>query len=226
MAEAPIDATKTPPLAIVCRGVDRTGVLYEMTSVIVRHGGYIHSVDILERGDRSAIFWELYGVDDEEALIADMAALEVVNTVERVPSMLEVFGKRIIVIGGGAQVGQVALGAIAEADRHNIRGEKISVDTIPIVGEENLANAVRAVPRLPRAVALVLAGSLMGGEITRAVKEVREKGVLVFSLNMAGSAPAAADLVISDPVQAGVMSVMAVAKTASFDITRQRGRVY
>ena len=140
--------------------------------------------------------------------------------------MLEVFGKRIIVIGGGAQVGQVALGAIAEADRHNIRGEKISIDTIPIVGEENLANAVRAVPRLPRAVALVLAGALMGGEITDAVREVRAKGVLVVSLNMAGSAPSAADLVVSDPVQAGVMTVMAVAKTARFDITRQRGRVY
>jgi energy-converting hydrogenase B subunit Q len=220
------DSTGTPPLAIVCRGIDRTGVLYEMTSVIVRHGGYIHSVDILERGDRSAIFWELYGVDDEDALIRDLESLEVVKSVERVPSMLEVFGKRIIVIGGGAQVGQVALGAIAEADRHNIRGEKISVDTIPIVGEDNLANAVRAVPRLPRAVALVLAGSLMGGEITRAVEEVRSKGILVFSLNMAGSAPAAADLVISDPVQAGVMAVMAVAKTASFDISRQRGRVY
>src|SRR5205814_5447765 len=91
------------------RGVDRTGVLYEMTSVIVRHGGYIHSVDILERGDRSAIFWELYGVDDEDALIGDLERLDVVNSVERVPSMLEVFGKRIIVIGGGAQVGQVAM---------------------------------------------------------------------------------------------------------------------
>jgi energy-converting hydrogenase B subunit Q len=218
--------TTTPPLAIVCRGIDRTGVLHDMTSVIVRHGGYIHSVDILERGDRSAIFWELYGVDNEEALIADLQSLEVVNSVERVPSMLEVFGKRIIVIGGGAQVGQVALGAIAEADRHNIRGEKISVDTIPIVGEENLANAVRAVPRLPRAVALVLAGALMGGDITRAVHEVRDKGVLVVSLNMAGSAPAAADLVVSDPVQAGVMTVMAVSTTARFDISRQRGRVY
>src|SRR3981081_3864424 len=166
-----------------------------MTRCIVQHGGYIHSVDILERGDRSAIFWELYGVDNEEALIADLETLEVVTSVERVPSMLEVFGKRIIVIGGGAQVGQVALGAIAEADRHNIRGEKISIDTIPIVGEENLANAVRAVPRLPRAVALVLAGSLMGGEITKAVKEVREKGVLVVSLNMAGSAPGSAERV-------------------------------
>ena len=226
MAEPPANSTSTPPLAIVCRGMDRTGVLHEMTTIIVRHGGYIHSVDILERGDRSAIFWELYGVDDEDGLIADMEALDVVNTVERVPSMLEVFGKRIIVIGGGAQVGQVALGAIAEADRHNIRGEKISVDTIPIVGEGNLANAVRAVPRLPRAVALVLAGALMGGEITKAVKEVRAKGVLVVSLNMAGSAPSAADLVVSDPVQAGVMTVMAVAKTASFDIARQRGRVY
>jgi energy-converting hydrogenase B subunit Q len=210
----------------LCRGVDRTGVLHEMTSVIVRHGGYIHSVDILERGERSAIYWELFGVDDEDGLIQDLEALDIVSAVERVPSMLEVFGKRIIVIGGGAQVGQVALGAIAEADRHNIRGEKISVDTIPIVGEENLANAVRAVQRLPRAVALVLAGSLMGGEITRAVEEVRRKGVLVFSLNMAGSAPASADLIISDPVQAGVMAVMAVARTASFDISRQRGRVY
>jgi energy-converting hydrogenase B subunit Q len=48
----------------------------------------------------------------------------------------------------------------------------------------------------------------------------------VVSLNMAGSAPSAADLVVSDPVQAGVMTVMAVAKTARFDIARQRGRVY
>jgi energy-converting hydrogenase B subunit Q len=224
VVDTPVDATKTPPLAIVCRGVDRTGVLYEITSVIVRHGGYIHSVDILERGDRSAIFWELYGVDDEDALIRDMESLEVVNSVERVPSMLEVFGKRIIVIGGGAQVGQVALGAIAEADRHNIRGEKISIDTIPIVGEVALANAVRAVGRLPRAVALVLAGSLMGGEVTEAVDELRERGILVVSLNMAGSVPDHADLVVTDPIQAGVMTVMAVATTALFDVSRVSGR--
>ena len=79
-------------------------------------------------------------------------------------------------MGGGAQVGQVAIGAISEADRHNIRGERISVDTIPLVGEQELADAVRAVARLPRAKALVLAGSLMGGEIERAVREVRAAG--------------------------------------------------
>jgi energy-converting hydrogenase B subunit Q len=221
-----VEPTTPPQLAILCRGVDRVGVLHEMTGVIARHGGNIVSVDILERGERSATYWEIQSVDDEESFLRDMQALEVVDSVERLPSMLEIYGKRIIVVGGGAQVGQVAVGAIAEADRHNIRGEKISVDTIPIVGEENLAHAVRAVARLPRAVALVLAGSLMGGEITRAVKEVREKGILVVSLNMAGSAPKAADLVVSDPIQAGVMTVMAVARTARFDVNRQRGRVF
>jgi energy-converting hydrogenase B subunit Q len=128
--------------------------------------------------------------------------------------------------GGGAQVGQVAIGAVGEADRHNIRGEKISVDTIPIVGEENLANAVRAVARLPRAAAVVLAGSLMGGEVAEAVDEVREAGVLVVALNMAGSVPDHADLVVTDPVQAGVMTVMAVASTASFDVSRIQNRRY
>ena len=92
-------------------------------------------------------------------------------------------------MGGGAQVGQVALGAITEADRHNIRGERISVDTIPLVGEEELASAVRAVVRLPRVRLLVLAGSLMGGDITKAVEEVRQQGLIVISLNMAGSVP-------------------------------------
>ena len=48
----------------------------------------------------------------------------------------------------------------------------------------------------------------------------------MLSLNMAGSVPEAADLVISDPVQAGVMAVMAVSESASFDIRRQQGRRY
>jgi energy-converting hydrogenase B subunit Q len=129
-------------------------------------------------------------------------------------------------MGGGAQVGQVALGAISEADRHNIRGERISVDTIPLVGEQELAGAVRAVVRLPRVRLLVLAGSLMGGDISAAVEEVRSKGMYVISLHMAGSVPDVADLVVSDPVQAGVMAVMAVADTATFDIVRQQKRRY
>jgi energy-converting hydrogenase B subunit Q len=139
---------------------------------------------------------------------------------------MAIYGKRVIIIGGGAQVGQVAVGAISEADRHNIRGERISVDTIPLVGEEALAAAVGAVARLPRARVVVLAGALMGGTITDAVNDVKRHGVLVISLNMAGSVPDAADLVVTDPLQAGVMAVMAIADTARFDISRQRARRY
>jgi len=54
-----------------------------------------------------------------------------------------------------------------------------------------------------------MAGALMGGEIETAVREVRQAGLLMISLNMAGSVPEAADLIVSDPVQAGVMAVMA-----------------
>jgi energy-converting hydrogenase B subunit Q len=146
--------------------------------------------------------------------------------VEIVKTFQAIYGKRIIIMGGGAQVGQVAIGAVSEADRHNIRGEHISVDTIPLVGEQELADAVRAVARLPRARALVLAGSLMGGEIEAAVREVRQAGLLVVSLNMAGSVPEAADLVVTDPVQAGVMAVMAVADTAKFTVERLKRRVF
>jgi energy-converting hydrogenase B subunit Q len=215
-------------IALLCDGADRPGTLHAITAAILKHGGNITGIEIPERGERARVHVEvdLPADADPDELLKDLRGLQVLDQVEAVPTMAEVYGKRIIVVGGGAQVGQVALGAISEADRHNIRGEKISIDTIPIVGEQNLAAAVRAVARLPRAVALVLAGALMGGDITAAVVEVRARGILVISLNMAGSVPKAADLVVSDPVQAGVMAVMAVAKTARFDIARQRGRSY
>src|SRR5258706_9726580 len=129
-------------------------------------------------------------------------------------------------MGGGAQGAGGASGAVQEAARHNIRGERISVDPIPLVGEAEIAEAVRAVPRLPRARALVLAGSLMGGEIADAVREVRAQGIPVISLKQAGSVTEAADLVVSDPLQAGVMAVMAIAKTARFDLDRVRGQSF
>jgi energy-converting hydrogenase B subunit Q len=215
---------RAPQLAVLLEGGDRKGLLHDMTAAILRHGGDIVSVEIVERGARSAVYWELDAVDDPQSLERAFLDIDVVSSLRRLPTMFQVYGKRIIVVGAGAQVGQVAIGAIGEADRHNIRGEKISIDTIPIVGEVDLANAVRAVARLPRAVAVVLAGSLMGGAVTEAVDEVRARGILVVSLNMAGSVPKHADLVVTDPVQAGVMAVMAVASTASFDIARVQGR--
>ena len=203
------------------------GVLHELTGVIARHNGNITLVEIVEsRPPEARIYFEIELPGDAAALLEDVARLAVVRQAIPLRTFQKIYGKRIIIIGGGAQVGQVAIGAISEADRHNIRGEHISVDTIPLVGEQPLAEAVRAVVRLPRARALVLAGSLMGGEIEKAVREVRAEGLLVISLNMAGSVPDAADFVVTDPVQAGVMAVMAVADTAKFNPARLTRRVF
>jgi energy-converting hydrogenase B subunit Q len=214
-------------LAVLTTVTNQPGVLFGLTKVLANHQANISYVDIIHHRDRDPeIYLEFSADGDLDRLTAELGQVGGVSTVELTPSFSKIYGKRIIIMGGGAQVGQVALGAIAEADRHNIRGERISVDTIPLVGEEALASAVRAVVRLPRVRLLVLAGSIMGGDIARAVEEVREKGLLVMSLNMAGSVPDVADLVVSDPVQAGVMAVMAIADTAKFDIIRQQKRRY
>jgi len=213
--------------ALLATVSNQPGILFGLTRVLADHAANITYVDIIPHPDRDAEIYLEFAIDgDLEPIVEQIRHVTGVARIEVTPSFSKIYGKRIVIMGGGAQVGQVALGAISEADRHNIRGERISVDTIPLVGEEALASAVRAVIRLPRVRLLVLAGSIMGGEISRAVDEVRQKGLYVISLNMAGSVPDVADLVVSDPVQAGVMAVMAVAETAKFDIVRQQKRRY
>jgi energy-converting hydrogenase B subunit Q len=213
--------------AVLVTAADQPGILFGLTRVLADSQANITHVDSYSSAAVSEIYMEFQLVGPDAGPVMDQ--LRQVSGVQRLTettSRAKIWGKRIIVIGGGAQVGQVAMGAVAEADRHNIRGERISVDTIPLVGEQELAAAVRGVIQLPRAKLLVLAGAIMGGEITRAVEEVRKTGVFVISLNMAGSVPDAADLVVSDPVQAGVMAVMGLADTARFDLVRQQKRHY
>ena len=204
---------------------NRPVMLFKLTRALADLDSDVDYVDIVRRPAHVEIFLESE-IADLGAALARIREIDGVVSASAAPPMSAIYGKRIIIMGGGAQVGQVAMGAISEADRHNIRGERISVDTIPLVGEQELAGAVRGVVRLPRVRLLVMAGALMGGEITRAIEEVRAQGLVVISLNMAGSVPDAADLVVSDPVQAGVMAVMAVADTAKFDILRQQRRRY
>ncbi|HUL02657.1 MAG TPA: DUF5612 domain-containing protein [Gemmatimonadales bacterium] len=212
---------------VIVRADAGPGVLHQLTGVIAGRKGDISSVEIMDQsGGEARIYFEIELPEPASKLIDDFKALAVVRDVTLTKTLQAIYGKRVIIMGGGAQVGQVAIGAISEADRHNIRGEHISVDTIPLVGEQPLADAVRGIARLPRVAALVLAGSLMGGEIERAVREVRKQGLLVVSLNMAGSVPQAADLVVTDPVQAGVMTVMATADTAKFSIDLLKQRVF
>ena len=199
---------------------------------IARAGGSIRTLSTVRRIEaadgrptRAELELEVEGIE-EEALVRAIHDAPGLRAQRLTRALGRVFGKRIIVIGGGAQVAQVALGAVSEADRHNLRGERISVDTIPLVGEMDVAAAVRAVADLPRARLLVLAGSIMGGDISRAAEELRAAGIPIIALNMVGSITEHVDLVVSDPVQAGTMAVMAIADTARFDLTRQRGRRY
>jgi energy-converting hydrogenase B subunit Q len=216
-----------PTVAIRLEIADRPDVVPAVVARIALAGGTVRTIGTVRRvgGEPPVVELEVEveGLEDE-ALLAALADQPDLRERRLTRSLDRVFGKRVIVVGGGAQVAQVALGAVSEADRHNLRGERISVDTIPLVGEENIAAAVRAVADLPRARLLVLAGSIMGGDITRAARELREVGIPVIALNMVGSITDAADLVVSDPVQAGTMAVMAIADTATFDLARQRGR--
>jgi energy-converting hydrogenase B subunit Q len=201
---------------------EEKGVLDEITDILSEHGVNISYVHLYVKDDVGTLNLELENVDELDELIEDLESKDFILDIEIHGSLNDIFGKRILIFGGGAQVSQVAVGAITEADRHNIRGERISVDTIPLVGEGNIAEAVDAVNRLPRVHALVLAGSLMGGKITETVKALKEKheDLIVITLNMPGSVTKEADLIVTDPVQAGVMAVMAVASTAVFDVKR------
>jgi energy-converting hydrogenase B subunit Q len=218
-------------VAIRLDHVDGPNAMASIAAAIAGAGGRLRTMSTVRRipADTAVkepiaeVELEVEGLT-EEMLVAVLGALDDVTTVRLTRALERIFGKRIIVIGGGAQVAQVALGAVSEADRHNLRGERISVDTIALVGEAEIAAAVRAVADLPRARLLVLAGSIMGGDISTAADEIRALGIRIISLNMVGSITEHVDLVVSDPVQAGTMAVMAIADTAAFDLDRQRGR--
>ena len=213
---------RAPQLAVMLEGGDRKGLLHDMTAAILRHGGDIVLVEIIERGTRSVVYWELDGIDDPEGLMrvvpGDRRGGVAPAAAHHVPGLGQADHRG----RGGAQVGQVVIGASARPTG-TTSGARGSGSTRSRSSARGPGSAVRAVARLPRAVALVVAGSMMGGEVTKAVDEVRARGILVVSLNMAGRPREHADLVVTDPVQAGVMTVMAIASTASFDIDRVRG---
>ena len=167
--------------SLTIKSDEKKGVLDDITSIIVAHEVNISYTHLfIEKNNVGTIDLELEHVEDIDSLIADLESLKEVKSVEIHSSQSNIYGKRIIIVGGGAQVSHV----------------------------------------------LVLAGSLMGGEISEAVKKIKkEKGVIVISLNMPGSVTEHADLIITDPVQAGVLAVMAIADTAVFDIKKLHGNI-
>lgn len=151
---------------VIC--LDRPGMLRDIAGAVAKRGGNIIYTQqfVVERGvnrGKASVYMEVDGpAEDVEQVVEDLDAFDSIFEVSVHKPFEKIYGSRVIIMGGGAQVAQVAVGAVSEADRHNLRGERISVDTIPLVGEDAIADAVSAVSRLPRASILVLAGALMG----------------------------------------------------------------
>src|SRR5262245_12334407 len=111
------------PFALLTTVSNQPGMLFAVTEVLTRHRADIAYVDIIQNPDKDPqIYLEFTLETSIDDLASALRQVPGIKHVEVTPSLERIYGKRIIVMGGGAQVGQVALGAIAEADRHNIRG--------------------------------------------------------------------------------------------------------
>ena len=209
--------------------IDRVEAISAIAATTARIGGRVRTLatvrPIAGEPPLVEIELEVEGVT-EDALVAALEEVEDVRTIHRTQALGSIFGKRIIVVGGGAQVAQVALGAVSEADRHNLRGERISRRHDP--ARRRAGHRGRRPRRgRPAACAPARPGRIdHGRRHQHAADELRAVGIPIIALNMVGSITEHVDLVVSDPVQAGTMAVMAVADTATFDLERQRGRRY
>ena len=218
----------TAGIALEIRSSDRIGLISDIAAYVSSLScSLIYVQSWVEFTGEVTTLIQVEGNADRETIVREAKQIPSVKEVILRPTYLATWGKRVIVLGGGAQVALVASGAIAEADRHNIRGETISVDTSAIVGEKEIAGAVRAVGRLHRAGMLVLAGALMGGDIATAVTELRTVyGIPVISLRMSGSVNDVSDLVVTDPTEAGVMAVMLISHIGRFHLLDIHGDRY
>ena len=96
---------------------ENKGVLDDITDIITEHGANISYVHLfIEKNNNGSINIELEHVEDIDDLIKDLKNIREIRSVELHGSQLDIYGKRIIIVGGGAQVSQVAMGAITEAD--------------------------------------------------------------------------------------------------------------
>src|ERR1700722_14722059 len=83
------------------------GILHGLTGVIAEHAGDIGTCSIIENTRAGARIYFEVTTGAWEQMLTDLRALPIVRHVDQVKSMDQIYGKRIIIMGGGAQVGQV-----------------------------------------------------------------------------------------------------------------------
>ncbi|HMK73844.1 MAG TPA: hypothetical protein VK454_10925, partial [Myxococcaceae bacterium] len=79
------------------------GVLHQLTGVMAAHRADITSVEIVEQSAAGALvsFELALPPASVDPLRADLEALSVVRAVTMVPTLGTIYGKRLIIVGGG-----------------------------------------------------------------------------------------------------------------------------
>src|SRR3954453_4410479 len=95
--------------AVLATVSNQPGILFGLTKVLADRSANITYVDIIHHADRDPeIYFEVPGETAMEPIADELKAVAGVSRVEVTPSFSKIYGKRIIIMGGGAQVGQVA----------------------------------------------------------------------------------------------------------------------
>ena len=92
-------------IGLVVHAVGKTGVLHQLAGVIARHEGDITSVEIVANWpDEARTYFEVVLPGGSDALVEELKQLPIVRAVEIVKTLETIYGKRVIIMGGGAQV--------------------------------------------------------------------------------------------------------------------------
>src|SRR3954466_2072543 len=94
---------------------DRPGMLFKVTEAVAAGAGDIRYVDLLHLQHETEIFFECELPGAVEPILERLQAVAGVRSAITAPSMSTIYGKRIIIIGGGAPGGPGGLGAGARA---------------------------------------------------------------------------------------------------------------
>lgn len=206
-------------VAVVLKTVEKIGVLNGITDKLYEKNYNIIYTHLFVENNQGRIYMELMGVDDFDKLLEDISNTPNVISVEPSATLDKIYGKRVIIVGDGKLMADALRGGIMEAQMHNTHGETISVDGMIIGGGSQIQEAVTSMDKLPRIHALVLSGSMMGGLITEEIIKLKKENpsIKVIALEMLGDLDNVVDLVINDPVQAGIMAVKLVSENVSYD---------
>ena len=101
-------------VALTITTKEEVGVLDEITKVISAFGFNISYANLYVGIDTGVLNIELENVENLDEFIEELYKIDFVLEIEKHSTLKDIFGKRIIIIGGGAQVSKVAAGAIIE----------------------------------------------------------------------------------------------------------------